>query len=195
MQKIILATSNPGKLEEFQDFLSNTDIEIVAQSDMGVSDADETGLSFVENAILKARHASNATGLPALADDSGLVIDALNGEPGIHSARYTGDTRDHQKNIDKVLAKLSNQTPPFTARFYSVLALLRHSHDPTPLICQGIWEGEITLEQRGTEGFGYDPIFYIPSHECTAAELPLKVKNQLSHRAKALQQLLTQLSK
>ncbi|KZZ02042.1 non-canonical purine NTP pyrophosphatase, partial [Oleibacter sp. HI0075] len=161
----------------------------IPQTELDVSDADETGLSFVENAIIKARHACQVTGLPALADDSGIEIDALDGAPGIYSARYSGE--GDQANNAKVLENMKGiPEAQRTARFQCVLVYMRHAEDPTPQVFQGAWEGIILTEPSGTEGFGYDPIFYVPSEQCSAAELSRERKNKLSHRGQAIQQLL-----
>ncbi len=194
MKKIILASSNTGKIHEIKMFLRNLPFEWQLQSELGIEDADETGLTFVENAILKARHACEISGLPALADDSGLVIDALHGAPGIYSARYAGKNASNSDRIQKVLGELKH-TPPHerSARFYCVLALMQHPKDPSPIICEGVWEGEILEEARGHQGFGYDPIFYVASHGCSAAELDPLEKNRISHRGQALTQFAQQL--
>lgn len=190
MRRIVLATGNPGKAREFSTALAELKVEIVPQSVFGVPEAEETGLTFVENAILKARNAASHTGLPALADDSGLAVDALGGAPGIYSARHAGAGAGDRANIDKLLNELRGiPEERRTARFVCVLALLHHSADPTPLICQGIWEGLILAEPRGAGGFGYDPVFFVPGENRTAAELDLTVKNRLSHRGRALVQL------
>lgn len=187
MRKIVLATANPGKLRELQAVLAGLDFEIVPQSAFGVLEAEETGLTFIENALLKARNAALYTGLPALADDSGLAVDALGGVPGIYSARYAGAGAGDRANIGKLLAELEGvPAERRTARFVCVLALLHHPADPTPLICQGSWEGTILTEPRGEGGFGYDPIFFVPGEQRTAAELEPAVKNQISHRGQAL---------
>lgn len=187
MRKIVLATANPGKLRELQAVLAGLDFEIVPQSAFGVPEAEETGLTFIENALLKARNAAFYTGLPALADDSGLAVDALGGVPGIYSARYAGAGAGDRANIGKLLAELDGvPAERRTARFVCVLALLHHPADPTPLICQGSWEGTILTEPRGEGGFGYDPIFFVPGEQRTAAELEPAVKNQISHRGQAL---------
>lgn len=191
MKKLVLATGNAGKLKELQALLADSPIEIISQKALGVSDADETGLSFVENALLKARHAARATGLPALADDSGLCVDVLGGAPGIYSARYSGADATDARNNEKLLETLQAHrgASPLTARFVCVLALVRHADDPLPLICQAEWEGEILQALRGEQGFGYDPLFWVASEGMSSAELPRERKNQISHRAKALQQL------
>ena len=190
MRKIVLATGNPGKVREFSAVLAGLEVEIVPQSAFAVPEIEETGLSFVENALLKARNAAQHTGLPALADDSGLVVDALEGAPGIYSARYAGPEADDRANIAKLLAELGETPAEWRgARFYCALALLRHAADPMPLICQASWEGLITFEPYGAGGFGYDPVFLVPSEAQTAAELDPAVKNRLSHRGQALIQL------
>ena len=190
MRRIVLATGNPGKVREFGAALAGLALEIVPQSAFAVPEVEETGLSFIENALLKARNAARHTGLPALADDSGLVVDALGGAPGIYSARYAGPEADDRANIAKLLAELGDTPAEWRgARFHCVLALLRHTADPMPLICQASWEGLITFEPYGVGGFGYDPVFLVPSEAQTAAELDLAVKNRLSHRGQALAQL------
>lgn len=193
--KIILASSNAAKLRELQDILAQKNITLVPQAEFGIPDAVEDGLSFVENAIIKARHASKLSGLPALADDSGLVVDALKGEPGIYSARYSGiegnrETIDAANNA--LLLENLEQIPAKdrAARFQCCIALVRFPEDPMPLICQGSWEGSILLEEAGVNGFGYDPLFYVPEYDCASAELAPEQKNSLSHRGKALKQLL-----
>jgi XTP/dITP diphosphohydrolase len=184
--KLVLASSNAGKLAELRDLLGSG-FELHAQSEFGIGDADETGLSFVENAILKARHAARATGLPALGDDSGLCVDALRGAPGLYSARYAGEHGNSEANIDKLLRELEGVADDARgARFVCVLALLRHADEPMPLLAEGAWEGRILRERRGRNGFGYDPVFFSPAHGCSAAELPATVKNRDSHRGKAL---------
>jgi len=191
MKKIVLASSNQGKLREFQQIFSVKDIELVPQSMFSISDADETGLSFVENAIIKARHASELTGLPSLADDSGIEVDALQGQPGIYSARYAGLHGADQENNRKLLLDLADVPESLrTARFQCVIVFMRHSQDPTPLICQGSWEGRILPEEYGINGFGYDPLFFVPSHNCASAELSKETKNDLSHRGQALRELM-----
>tara|TARA_B110000483_G_C18159553_1_gene528774 strand:+ start:468 stop:1076 length:609 start_codon:yes stop_codon:yes gene_type:complete len=195
MNKIVLASSNQGKLREFKQILSAKNFELIPQSTFNFVDADETGLSFVENAIIKARHASELTGLPSLADDSGIEVDALQGRPGIYSARYAqvqGLSVDQDKeNNKKLLLELADIPEPLrTARFQCVIVFMRHPQDPTPLICQGSWEGKILSEEAGVNGFGYDPLFFVPSHNCTSAELSKEIKNNLSHRGKALRELM-----
>lgn len=192
-RKVVLASSNKGKLKELQNILAAKDVNLIPQSEFKVSDADETGLSFVENAIIKARHACEVTRLPSIADDSGIEVDALNGRPGIHSARFSGKSgaeADPANNV-KLLEELSETPEPKrTARFQCVIVYLRHAQDPMPLICQGTWEGHILFEEQGENGFGYDPLFYVPTHQCASAELAAEVKNAISHRGQALQRLL-----
>ena len=183
--KLVLASSNAGKLVELRELLGDA-FELHVQSEFGVDDAEETGLSFIENAILKARHAARATGLPALGDDSGLCVDALHGAPGLYSARYAGVHGDSDANIDKLLREIDGIADPArTARFVCVLALVRHADDPMPLVAEGRWEGRILRARRGGNGFGYDPVFFSPLHGCSAAELPADVKNRDSHRGQA----------
>jgi len=184
MNKIVLATGNPGKVKEMQRELQSFGLTVIPQSDFEISEAIEDGLSFVENAIKKARHACLHTGLPAIADDSGIEVDALDGAPGIYSARYAGGKGDAANNT-KLLEALDGQDKR-AARYQCVIALMHHAQDPTPIICQGSWEGEIALTATGNNGFGYDPIFYVAEHSCSAAELNAEQKKQLSHRAKAL---------
>lgn len=194
MQKIVLATGNKGKVSELAAMLAPFALEVIPQTALGVSDADETGLTFVENAILKARHAAKSTGLPAIADDSGLAVAALAGAPGIYSARYAGPNCSDAQNIAKLLEALNAvPTTERQAAFHCVLVYLRHAEDPTPLICHGSWMGEIALSASGQGGFGYDPVFYVPALAKTAAELTAAEKQQLSHRGQALRQLLKQL--
>jgi len=195
MSTVVLASSNPGKVREFNELLAGHRIEVVPQSQFGVQDADETGLTFVENAILKARNAARHTGLPAIADDSGLEVDALKGAPGIYSARYAGAGAGDQANLEKLLAELEDVPEAGrSARFRCLMVYLRHADDPTPLICQGTWEGRILTTPRGSNGFGYDPVFFVPTHDCSAAELEPVVKNALSHRGQALRQLVAALA-
>jgi len=191
MQKVVLATGNPGKVRELAELLSAFGLDIVAQTDLGVESAEETGLTFIENAILKARHAAQITGLPAIADDSGLAVKALGGAPGIYSARYAGEGASDRENLKKLLNAL--ETVPDgerQAQFHCVLVYLRHAEDPTPLVCHGSWAGEITRSAAGEGGFGYDPIFYVPELGKTAAELSKTEKGAVSHRGKALTLLL-----
>jgi len=195
MSTVVLASSNPGKVREFNELLADHHIEVVPQSQFGVPDAEETGLSFVENAILKARNAARHTGLPAIADDSGIEVDALAGAPGIYSARYAGSGASDQANLEKLLTALEGVPEAgCSARFQCLMVYLRHADDPTPLICQGTWEGRILSVPRGSNGFGYDPVFFVPTHGCSAAELEPAVKNALSHRGQALRQLVAALT-
>jgi len=195
MQKVVLATGNKGKVAELSAMLKPFALAVIPQTELGVSDADETGLTFVENAILKARHAALITGLPAIADDSGLAVQALAGAPGIYSARYAGESATDADNIEKLLVELANVASSHRqAAFHCVLVYLRHAADPTPLICHGSWTGEIALESSGNGGFGYDPVFYLPALGKTAAQLLPEEKQQLSHRGIALRQLLQQLT-
>jgi len=194
MQKIVLASNNKGKVREFGEMLSSLNIEVLPQATFNIDDADETGLTFVENAIIKARHASAIAGLPAIADDSGLEVDALNGAPGIFSARYSGEGATDEKNLLKLLDALKDiPEEKRSARFQCLLVYMRHAEDPTPLIFQGTWEGIITNEPQGENGFGYDPVFYVPTHNCSAAQLGSDIKNAISHRGQALSKLLTAL--
>lgn len=194
MSKIVLATGNQGKVREMADILADFGFDVVAQSEYNVSDVAETGTTFIENAIIKARHAAKETGLPAIADDSGLEVDALNGAPGVYSARYSGEGATDQKNIDKMLAAMEGiPAEKRTARFHCVLVLMKHENDPTPLICHGTWEGHITTEQKGENGFGYDPIFWVSEDNCSSAELEPARKKQLSHRGQALKKLFATL--
>jgi XTP/dITP diphosphohydrolase len=187
----VLVTGNPGKVRELVDLLSAFGLDIVAQTELGVESAEETGLTFIENAILKARHAAQITGLPAIADDSGLAVDALGGAPGIYSARYAGEEASDQQNLEKLLAAMENvPDDQRQAQFHCVLVYLRHAEDPTPLVFHGSWEGEITRASAGVGGFGYDPIFAVPALGKTAAELSKAEKGAVSHRGKALTLLL-----
>lgn len=191
MKKLVIATGNAGKLKELQALLTGMPYEIISQKSLGVSDADETGLSFIENAILKARHAAAITGLPALADDSGLCVDVLDGAPGIYSARYAGKEANDASNNAKLLQQLMplRGPQPISARFVCVLALVRHANDPLPLVCQAEWAGEIMTSMRGEQGFGYDPLFFVPGEGMSSAELSSERKNSISHRAQALRTL------
>lgn len=192
--RLVLASSNAGKLAELRDLLGDTGIELVAQTDLGVQDAEETASTFVENALLKARNAAAVTGLPALADDSGLCVDALGGAPGLYSARYSGVHGDAQANIEKLLGAMKTVLPERrTAHFYAVIVVLRHAGDPQPIIAEGIWPGRILEEPRGTGGFGYDPVFLDPERGCAAAELETSLKNRVSHRGRALAALYDRL--
>ena len=194
-KKLVLASANPGKIKELQELLADQDITIVPQRDLSIPDIEETGLTFVENAILKARNAAVLSGLPAIADDSGLEVDYLLGAPGIYSARYAGRDANDTTNREKLLAALLDvPAKNRSARYQTVIVYLRHAEDPTPIICQGTWEGRIAFEDRGSEGFGYDPIFYVPETDCHAAELDKATKHSLSHRGKAIAQFLQHMS-
>lgn len=188
-QQIVLASGNAGKIREIQAILA--DQVIVPQSAFNVVECEEIGLTFVENAILKARNAATCSGLPALADDSGLLVDALNGVPGVRSARYAGDNASDQDNVQKLLQALAGvPDDKRNARFVCIIVLLEHADDPCPVIAQGVWEGRILHQPMGSQGFGYDPVFWVPSHHCPSALLPATLKNALSHRGQALRQLL-----
>lgn len=192
MSKIVLATGNQGKVREMAGLLADFGFDVVAQSEFNISEAAETGTTFIENAIIKARHAAQQTGLPAIADDSGLEVDALNGAPGIYSARYAGEDASDQQNLNKLLAAMQDiPEEQRTARFHCVLVLMRHENDPTPIVCHGQWQGRILTQAHGENGFGYDPVFYVPEENCASAELEPARKKQLSHRGKALQQLFS----
>lgn len=195
MEKLVLASGNKKKLAELQNLLTPLNIEVVAQSEFEVPEADETGTTFVENAIIKARNACKYTGLPAIADDSGIQVAALRGAPGVFSARFAGVGASDAKN-NKLMVELLSDLPDVNrdARYVAVLVLMEHEDDPTPIICQGTWEGEIVLEPQGDQGFGYDPHFFVPEKGCTAAQLPPEEKNAMSHRGKAMEKLLAQLT-
>ena len=194
-QKIVLATGNQGKVREMADLLADFGFDVVAQSEFNVSEVAETGTTFIENAIIKARHAAKETGLAAIADDSGLEVDFLKGAPGIYSARYAGEGASDQQNLEKLLGAMQGvPQEQRTARFHCVLVLMRHELDPTPIVCHGKWEGRILTEAQGDNGFGYDPVFFVPEDNCASAELEPTRKKQLSHRGKALKQLFATLS-
>ena len=194
MKEIVLATGNLGKVREINELLAGSGVHAQPQSQFGVMEAEETGLTFVENALIKARNASLHTGLPAIADDSGLEVDALDGAPGIHSSRYAGPAATDRDNVEKLLTNLADVPESRrTARFQCVMVYLRHAADPIPLICQASWEGRILTAPRGSNGFGYDPVFHVPTHDCSSAELPAEIKNKLSHRGQALRQLVERL--
>ena len=190
-QRIVLASNNAGKVREFNQLLAGSDFEVVPQSEFDVIEAEETGFTFVENAILKARNAAEHTGLPAIADDSGLEVDALDGAPGIYSARFAGIGANDQQNLGKLLADIKDvPDAQRSARFQCLMVYMRHAKDPTPQIFQGTWEGRILHTPQGDNGFGYDPVFFVPTHNCSSAELEPDVKNSLSHRGQALKQLI-----
>jgi len=184
-EKLIIASNNPGKLREISQILAPLGIEVLPQSAFGVPEADEPHESFIENALAKARHAAGITGLPALADDSGICVDALGGAPGVHSARYAGEPRSDERNNAKLLEVLGERQDR-QAHYYCVIVVMRHAQDPQPLIAEGLWRGEILRAPRGCGGFGYDPLFLDPVFGQTGAELPLTRKNLMSHRGKAL---------
>ena len=191
MSKVVLATGNPGKVREMSALLAEFGLEVLPQSDFNIVEADETGTTFIENAIIKAKHAATLTGLPAIADDSGLAVDALQGVPGIYSARYAGVDASDRDNLLKLLDALEGvPTAQRTARFHCVLVYMTHAEDPTPLVCHGAWDGIITEQPSGEDGFGYDPIFFVESEGCTSAELTKQRKSELSHRGQALTKLL-----
>ncbi len=195
-QEIVLASSNPGKVKEVNELLADTVFHILPQSEFDVVEAEETGLTFVENAILKARNAARYTNLPVIADDSGIEVIALKGQPGIYSARYAGLDASDEDNLNKLIEAIKTlDEVDRNARFVCSMVFLRHAEDPTPLISQGIWDGVVITEPRGLNGFGYDPMFYVPTHDCTSAELLPEIKNQLSHRGQALTCLIKQICK
>ncbi|WP_100642286.1 XTP/dITP diphosphatase [Alteromonas facilis] len=191
-KQIVLASGNKGKVAEFNHLLSEFAITVSPQSDFNVESVPETGTTFVENAIIKARHAAAVTGLPAIADDSGLVVSALNGAPGIYSSRYAGENANDSGNIDKLLSDMQ-ESEDRNAHFYCCLVFLRHANDPVPMIAEGRWFGTITHQRQGDNGFGYDPVFYVPELSKTAAQMPKDEKGRISHRAKALALLMPQL--
>jgi XTP/dITP diphosphohydrolase len=194
-ERIVLASNNAGKVREINQLLAEQRIEVVPQKEFAIPEAEETGLTFVENAILKARHAARLSGLPAIADDSGIEVDALKGAPGIYSARYAGVGAGDQANNDKLLEALKEiPEDQRSARFQCLMVYLAHTEDPTPIICQGTWEGRILFAPQGNNGFGYDPLFFVPEEGCSSAELPPEVKDRLSHRGQALRKLLNALS-
>jgi len=193
MSKIVLASGNKGKLKEFSELFTEFDTEVIPQSTFNLVEAEETGLTFVENAIIKARHASELTGLPAISDDSGIEVDALNGQPGIYSARYSGPDATAQKNLQALLnALIDTPEEKRTARYQCVIVFMRHAKDPTPLICQASWDGTLLTAPKGDGGFGYDPIFWVEAYQCTAAELTAEQKHAISHRGKAIRQFISQ---
>ena len=192
MQKLVIASNNPGKLREFQRMLAPLSIEVLTQAQLGISEAEEPHCTFVENALAKARHVSAACGLPALADDSGICVEALGGAPGVLSARYAGEPKSDRRNNEKLLGEMQ-EIADRRAHYYCVLVLVHHANDPQPLIAEGEWHGEIGHEERGDGGFGYDPMFWLPQFDKTAAELSHDEKAQFSHRAQALQILLRRL--
>lgn len=194
--RIVLASGNAGKVREINKLFAGVGIEVLPQSEFNVPDVAETGTTFVENAIIKARHAAECTGLPAISDDSGIEVDALDARPGVYSARYAGENASDQDNNNKMLAELSG-VPEVerTARYHCLIVFMRSHIDPVPIITEGIWEGRILEAPRGDGGFGYDPIFYVPTHNCSGGELPLEVKNTISHRSIALKAMLEEFKK
>lgn len=190
MQKIVLATGNQGKISEITSILAPLSLQLIPQHTLSITAAAENGLSFIENALIKARHAARFSGLPAISDDSGLLVEALQRRPGVHSARYAGEHSNYATKIQRLLDELSEkQSAARSAAFYCVIVYIQNHEDPTPIIAEGIWEGEISHTPAGEMGFGYDPIFYLPQQQCTVAELSQQQKNQLSHRAQALHML------
>jgi XTP/dITP diphosphohydrolase len=193
MKDILLASGNKGKVNELKEMLAPLGLNVVPQSEFNVEEVPETGTTFVENAIIKARHASKVTGLPCIADDSGLEVAALNGAPGIYSSRFAGEGATDGTNIDKLLSQLEGvEESKRQARFVCVLVFMRHADDPTPIICQGSWDGVISTQRQGENGFGYDPVFFQPQLNLAAAQLNPEQKHALSHRGKALKQLMAQ---
>lgn len=189
--KLVLASGNAGKLREFQQIFAHTGIDVLPQAEFAITDAEETGLTFVENALIKARHAAKLSGLPALADDSGLAVDFLDGAPGIYSSRFSGAYASDQSNNELLLERLKDvPEAQRTASFHCVLVLMQHAEDPVPLIFHGQWRGIILPKAQGEQGFGYDPLFYVPEHQCSSAELSAEIKNQISHRGKAVAALI-----
>jgi len=189
LDKLVIASNNQGKLKEIGALLAPLSIQVMPQSQLGVDETDEPHGTFIENALTKARHASRCSGLPALADDSGICVQALNGTPGVSSARYAGEPRSDERNNQKLIAALHQQTNR-SAYYYCVIVLLRHADDPQPIIVDGSWQGEIIDQPRGTGGFGYDPYFFLPEFGKTAAELTAEQKNKISHRGQALARLV-----
>lgn len=187
MEKIVIASSNLGKLHEFQQLFADLPYQFIPQSELNIEDAEENGTTFLENALIKARHASRNGGLPSIADDSGLIVEALNGAPGIYSARYAGVPKSDQANNEKLLCELRNIPPEKRqAYFHCCLVLVRNADDPQPIIASANWHGTILTEARGRHGFGYNPVFYVPTHQLSAAEITTEIKNEISHRAQAL---------
>jgi len=196
IKKIVLASGNAGKIREINKLFAGSGIEVIPQTDLNVPEVPETGTTFVENAIIKARHAAEVTGLPAISDDSGIEVDALNSRPGVYSARYAGANASDEDNNNLMLKELTGVTETDrTARYQCLIVFMRSHTDPVPIITQGSWEGRILEAPQGDGGFGYDPIFYVPTHKCSGGELSLDVKNTLSHRAIALNVMLEELKK
>ena len=195
-QEIVLASNNQGKAREINALLDSTRFNAISQSDFNVEEVEETGLTFIENALIKARNAARFTHHPVIADDSGIEVLALKGMPGIYSARYAGRDASDAENLNKLIEHIKPLSEEDRkARFVCLMVYLRHAEDPTPIISQGIWDGYVITDPRGNNGFGYDPMFYVPSHNCTSAELSADIKNQLSHRGQALRKLVEQFNK
>lgn len=193
-QKYVIASGNQGKVAELRALLEHLPIELISQSEFNIPEAEETGTTFHENAIIKARHAAQLTGLPSIADDSGLSVDALNGAPGVYSARYAGKDATNEQRIQKLLDELKKLGDvDRSAHFHCVIAVMQSAEDPAPLVCHGAWHGDILHSPIGDKGFGYDPVFYAPEHQCSAAELDPEYKNRISHRGRAIEKLLTDL--
>lgn len=189
--RIVLASNNAGKVREINEVLSDHALTVMPQSEFFITEAEETGASFIENALIKARYAAFHTGLPAIADDSGIEVNALNGQPGIYSGRFAGMVATDQANLHKLTDAITDfAESQRKARYVCVMVYMRHADDPVPLISQGFWEGSLVTEPRGENGFGYDPMFYVPEHQCTAAQLSPDLKNRMSHRGKALRKLV-----
>jgi XTP/dITP diphosphohydrolase len=196
ISKIVLASGNAGKVREINKLFAGTGVEVVPQSEFNVPEVPETGTTFVENAIIKARHAAEYTGLPAISDDSGIEVDALDARPGVYSARYAGAGASDEDNNNRMLEELKGvREAERTARYQCLIVFMRSHTDPVPIITQGSWEGRILEAPRGEGGFGYDPIFWVPTHNCSGGELPLEVKNTLSHRSIALHAMLEEFRK
>ncbi len=194
-QTIVLASNNPGKAKEINTLLDGSNFNVISQSEFNVEEVEETGLTFIENALIKARNAARYTDHPVIADDSGIEVFALKGKPGIYSARYAGSDASDEDNLNKLIEDIKPLIEEDRlARFVCVMVFLKHADDPTPIITQGFWKGSVITEPRGENGFGYDPMFYVPSHDCTSAELSAAIKNQLSHRGQALEQLVIEIN-
>ncbi len=194
-QTIILASNNPGKAEEINALLDGSSLNVISQSEFNVEEVEETGLSFIENALIKARNAAKYTDHPIIADDSGIAVPALNGRPGIYSARYAGCDASDEDNLNKLIEDIKLlKEEDRKAQFVCVMVFLKHAEDPIPIVAQGFWNGSVITEPRGENGFGYDPMFYVPTHKCTSAELSAEIKNQLSHRGQALKQLVIEIN-
>ena len=195
IHEIVLASNNPGKVREINTLLDDTRFNVIPQSDFNIEEAEETGLTFIENALIKARNAASYTHHPVIADDSGIEVLALNGKPGIYSARFAGINASDEDNLNKLIEDIKPLSEDKRqARFVCVMVYMQHKDDPTPIIAQGIWDGTVITKPRGKNGFGYDPMFYVPTHDCTSAELSPEIKNQLSHRGQALKQLVDKIN-